>query len=74
SDPLHIKVLEPLAVKGESVGTVLLIANLTELEARQNSLFSTILALSGLCLFASILIAGKLQGIISEPVHKMLDT
>ena len=73
-DGQHLHAIEPVLVKREPVGKILVISNLGELKDRQNRLFLTILILSLISLGAAILVASRLQRIISKPITKLLDT
>ncbi|MBS1718044.1 MAG: response regulator [Armatimonadetes bacterium] len=68
-----LRVLEPIIVKRETIGSVLVQESVAPLEARLNSLMITIIALTLASLFAVVLIASKLQGVISKPLRAIVE-
>lgn len=65
----HVSV--PVVVKGERVGTVLVVANAMDLNARQENLFVTMLALAMCSVFVSLVVASRLHGVITQPIHAL---
>ncbi len=74
NDDAHINAVSPIMVKGEKLGSVLIISNLSTLTRRQDNYF-IIIGLSTLgCMAVVIIIASRLQRVISAPILQLVDT
>ena len=61
----------PVTVKGEAVGTVLVVANTRQLNARQDNLLITMFALAVCAALVSIVVASRLHGMITRPIRAL---
>ncbi len=68
----HVSV--PVLAKGEHVGTVLVVANLNDLNSRGASLLITMIALALCSVFVSLIVAFRLQGVITQPINVLAET
>lgn len=67
----YFSVSVPIELKGEKIGYVLVVANKTDLDARQQSLIITVIGLAICSSLISLIVAGRLQGVITAPIRAL---
>ncbi len=72
--PGQLHVVAPIVVKGETVGTVLVVANQSDLDERRTSLFLTMVALAFGSVVISVIVASRLLVVITRPINALAST
>ena len=70
----QLLVTAPISVKGDPAGTVLVVANLSDLDARRESLFLTMVALAFGSVVISVIVASRLLVVITRPINALAST
>jgi signal transduction histidine kinase/CheY-like chemotaxis protein len=70
----QLQVSAPIFQKGERVGSVLMVANFSALNARRESLFLTMVVLAIGSVLISLIVASRLHVVITGPINELAST
>lgn len=69
--PGQLHVIAPIMAKEDQVGTILVVANESELDDRRTSLILTMLVLAFASVVISVTVATRLLGVITKPINTL---
>ncbi|HUS05320.1 MAG TPA: response regulator [Bryobacteraceae bacterium] len=70
----HLLVFQPIALRGESIGTIYVRSNLSEMHARLRHYLEIAALVFLLSILVALAISSKLQGIVSNPILELAGT
>ena len=70
----YIQAYVPITVKGENVGSLLIMSNLSELAKRQHDYMMITALITTVCIAIVVVIATRMQQLISDPVLQLVKT
>ena len=70
----QLQVTEPIVQAGQPVGTVLVVGNYSDLNARRESLILTMIILAAGSILVSVFVASRLNVLITRPINTLAST